>query len=128
MSRGRSVNRLLKVDNIMYRVADLESAAVFYDTVLGLTRAWTDEQRKMAGFVLAESDAELVIHANPDLPRFDYSFLVENVVRFCEEFRNRGHKVALGPIDVRCGKYAVLSDPDGNSIPIIDLTSFRASE
>ena len=32
--------------------------------------------------------------------------------------------VAQKPFDVRCGKFAVLVDPDGNELPIIDLTRF----
>ena len=108
----------------MYRVSDLEAAAGFYEGALGLRRAWTDEDRKMVGFVLGESDSELVIHADPELPRFDHSFLVQDVDLFCSSFREKGYRVVRGPIDVRCGAYAVLADPDGNEIPIIDLAKF----
>jgi len=38
--------RLLKIDNIMYFVSDLEKAANFYEKVLGLKRAWNDQKKQ----------------------------------------------------------------------------------
>jgi len=108
----------------MYRVSDLQKAAVFYTRVLGMKQVWEDKERKMIGFTFPESDTEIVIHANPDLPKFDYSYLVKDVVAACREFEAAGYRVKLQPVAVRPGKYAVLLDPDGNEIPIIDLTAF----
>ena len=116
-------NKLLKIDNIMYRVKGLKKGERFYTEVLGLKKVWEDKERKMIGFQLDQSDAGIVIHANPDLGDFEFSYLVESVEEFIKE-REDKVKVAFGPIDVRTGKYAVLQDPDGNQIPIIDLTSF----
>lgn len=117
-------NSLLKIDNIMYRVKDLEEGERFYREVLGLKKVWEDKERKMIGFQLEQSDSEIVIQNNPDLSDFELSYLVENVEEFIKEREGQGLKVASGPIDVRTGKYAVLEDPDGNKIPIIDLTKF----
>ena len=83
--------------------------------ILLLLRRW---------FVFAESDSEIVIHTDPNIPKGEYSYLVENVAEFCEEIKKQGHKVLLEPIEVRSGKYALFADPDGNEIPIIDLTTF----
>ena len=118
------MNKLLKIDNIMYRVKDLEKAKEFYQDVLGLKKVWEDKDARMVGFMFDQSDSEVVIHANQEIPKFDYSYLVENVVEFCEGYKKRGYKPLLEPIDVRSGKYAVLQDDDGNEIPIIDLTKF----
>lgn len=116
--------KLLKIDNIMYRVKDLEAGERFYTEILGLKKVWEDKERKMIGFQLDQSDAEIVIHNNPDLSDFEFSYLVKNVEEFIEEREGQGLKLTFGPIGVRTGKYAVLEDPDGNQIPIIDLTSF----
>ena len=116
-------NKLLKVDNIMYRVKDLGKAERFYCDVLGLKKVWEDKERKMIGFQLEQSDAEIVIHADSNLPDFDFSYLVENVEEFIGE-REGKIEVIVGPMEVRTGKYAVVEDPDGNKIPIIDLTFF----
>lgn len=45
------MNKLFKIDNIMYRVKDLKKGAKFYRDVLGLKQVWRDEERKMIGFV-----------------------------------------------------------------------------
>lgn len=118
------MNKLLKIDNVMYRVSDLKKAEEFYKNILGLKKVWEDNHAKMVGFVFEQSDSEIVIHANPDIPKSEYSYLVENVTAFCEEVKKQGYKVLLEPIDVRPGKYALIADPDGNEIPIIDLTKF----
>ena len=108
----------------MYRVTDLEKAENFYINTFGVKKAWEDTERKMAGFVFEKSDSEIVLNADPGAPKFDYSYLVENVDSFCNEYKTRGNKIALDPIEVRCGKYAILLDLDGNEIPIIDLSKF----
>lgn len=115
---------LLKIDNIMYRVSDLEKARTIYAQALGLTQVWEDKDRKMIGFKFPQSDAEIVIHSDPELPEFDFSYLVENVEEFIARATQYGLIVAFGPISVRTGKYAVLEDADKNKIPVIDLTAF----
>jgi len=109
----------------MYYVSDLDKSEAFYQDVLGLKKVWRDDQFKMVGFVFEESDAEIVIQSDPNLPKFDYSFLVKDVVAFCDEIKSKGYKVLVEPFDVRPGKYAVLADLDGNAINIIDLTKFN---
>lgn len=119
------MKQLLKIDCIMYYVADLEKSASFYEQVLGLTKRWTDTERGMIGFSFKDSDSEIVIHTDPSIPKYDFSFLVTNVITFCKEYKEDGYKVLKEPFDVRCGKYAILLDPDENVIPIIDLTKFN---
>lgn len=118
------MNKLLKIDNIMYFVKDLEKSAKFYKEVLGMKRVWTDKERGMIGFIFPKSDSEIVIHIDQSLPSPDFSFLVENVEQFCKEMTEKGYKIYFGPTDVRPGKYAVIADLDENKIPIIDLTKF----
>jgi catechol 2,3-dioxygenase-like lactoylglutathione lyase family enzyme len=121
---GCRVPRLLKIDNVMFFVADLEKAARFYEETLGLKGAWTDREREMVGFTFAQSNSEIVIHRDPTIPNPDFSFLVEDVEAFCDAYRSSGHAILVEPFDVRCGKFAVLADPDGNRISIVDLTRF----
>lgn len=111
----------------MLRVSDLDRAARFYETEMGMRRAWTDIEREQIGFVFPESESEIVIHRDPSIPSPDLSFLVDDVVAFCDEQRWRGHVVRREPLDVRCGKLAVLEDPDGNLVQIIDLSSFSGA-
>lgn len=118
------MKKLLKIDCVMYRVSDLESAAVFYSETLGLKQVWKDDEAKMIGFIFPGGDSEVVIHSNPDIPNPDFCFLVENVEEFAKDFKEKGYKVCKEPFHVRTGKFAVLADPDGNIINIIDLTKF----
>lgn len=118
------MNKLLEIDSIMYRVSDLEKSKDFYQNALGLKKAWEDKEAKMVGFTFEASDSEIVIHSNSDMPDFDYSYLVEDVIKFCNDYKEKGYKIILEPIEVRPGKYAIVSDLDGNKIPIIDLTKF----
>ena len=115
---------LAKVDSILFRVRDLSTASRFYEEAFGLRRVWTDRERGMRGFILGESDSEIVLHTDPDLPNPSFSFLVPDVRRFCKEHREAGHPVLLDPEEVRSGYFAILGDEDGNGIPIIDLTKF----
>jgi len=118
------MDALLKIDSVMFFVADLEKTAEFYMNVLGLRRVWIDKNRGMIGFVFPEGDSEIVIHNNSSLPNPSFSFLVKNVQTFCDEYREKGYTVVREPFEVRCGKFAVIADPDGNELPIIDLTKF----
>ncbi|HEX9913432.1 MAG TPA: VOC family protein [Candidatus Bathyarchaeia archaeon] len=115
---------LRKIDSIMMRVTDLDSSARFYEEVMGLKRAWTDKVNQMVGFLFPGNNSELVIHTNSTLSSPSYSFSVDDVVEFCERFREQGYAVLMEPFEVRCGMYAVLADPDGNRINIIDLKKF----
>ncbi|MDH5448546.1 MAG: VOC family protein [Candidatus Bathyarchaeota archaeon] len=114
----------LKIDSIMFYVSDLEKSAKFYESVLGLKVGWTDKEERMIGFLFPESDSEIVIHNDPDLPNPSFSFMVRNVEKFCDKYEKRGYRIVKEPFEVRCGKFAVLADPDGNELPIIDLTKF----
>ena len=115
---------LRKVDSMMYKVKDMAVSEAFYTEVMVLTKVWEDADQGMMGFLLKDSDSEIVLHTRDDLPPFSYNYLVDNVQKFCDEHRRKDYKIAFGPIKVRSGSYAVLFDPDGNRIPIIDLTEF----
>jgi predicted enzyme related to lactoylglutathione lyase len=108
----------------MFYVKDLEKAMDFYGRELGLKKAWHDAERKMVGFVFEKSDSEIVIHSNQELPSPDFSFLVDNVQDFCQNYKQNGYQILEEPFEVRCGKFAILADLDGNKLPIIDLTKF----
>ena len=118
------MNGLLKIDSIMFCVSNLDKVAEFYENVLGLKRVWIDKEQGMIGFVFPESDSEVVIHDDSSMSNPSFSFLVKDVQKFCEEYRSKGYNVVQEPFEVRCGKYAVLADLDGNELPIIDLTKF----
>ncbi|MFZ2523320.1 MAG: VOC family protein [Minisyncoccia bacterium] len=118
------MNGLLKIDNIMFYVKDLDASANFYKNILGLEQVWRDDEYKMVGFVFPGTKSEIVIHSDPTIPNPDFSFLVSSVEEFVKSFKEKGYSVLKEPFDVRPGKFATVSDLDGNALNIIDLTKF----
>ena len=108
----------------MYRVSDVSRATDSYVSRLGVVKVWEDGERQMVGLKLQDSDNEIVLHTDPGLPGFDFSFLVHDVRSLCAAFARAGGQLETQPLRVRTGWYAVLRDDDGNRIPIIDLSEF----
>ncbi len=113
---------LKKIDAVLHRVGNIDEAIRFYVDVLGLRLGWRDES--MAGLLFPGNDSELVLHIDDSLPNPNISFQVEDVDDFVEEYREKGYNVLVEPFDIRCGMCAVLSDPYGNGIEVMDLTKF----
>ena len=115
---------LNKIDAVLLRVSDLESTAEFYVKVMGLKQGWTDKENQMIGLLFPGNDTELVLHCDESLPDPNVSDQVEDVLKFVEGYRLRGYKILVEPFDIRCGKCAILEDPEGHSIEIMDITKF----
>jgi len=115
---------LKKIDAVLLRVKDLEKTADFYVEVMGLRRGWTDKENQMIGLLFPGNDTELVLHCNESLPDPNISYQVDDVLSFVEEYKHRGCKVLVEPFDIRCGKCAILQDPEGHSVEVMDITKF----
>ena len=119
------MNGLLKIDSILHYVSDLETSTRFYQDVFHLQKAWEDKERGMVGFLFPKNNSEIVIHTDKTMPDPTYSFSVENVKEFCNEYKSLGFTVLVEPFEVRTGYFAILADLDGNKLAIIDLTKFN---
>ena len=115
---------LKKIDAVLLRVKDLEKTADFYINVMGLKRGWTDNEHQMIGLLFPGNDTELVLHRDESLPDPNISYQVKDVIGFVEQYRESGYQVIVEPFDIRCGKCAILEDPEGHSIEIMDITKF----
>jgi predicted enzyme related to lactoylglutathione lyase len=112
---------LRKIDCVMIRVEDLEAAALYYSDVFGLRRIWQDETSIGLGF--PETDAEIVLHRNPEVPSsVDVHYLVDDVVCSVQVLRENGCTVLSEPFDVPIGKCAVVRDPFGTTLSILDMS------
>jgi lactoylglutathione lyase len=111
---------LRKIDCVLVRVPDLASAAEFYTRVFGLRPLWRDETS--VGMGMAETDAEIVLHTM-DLPG-DRSvhYLVDNVYDAVAMGQRAGCAVREAPFDVPIGMGAVLEDPFGNTVCLLDMS------
>ena len=112
---------LRKIDCIMVKVEDLDKAREFYIRVFGMHPTWRDATS--AGLRFPESDAEIVLHTIATIPvRVDVTYLVDDVIEAVGALKSEGCTIAAPPFDVAIGKCAVIVDPFGTPMTIIDMT------
>jgi len=112
---------LRKVDCVRLPVPDLEGGLAFYRDRLGQELVWRSEDA--AGLRLADSDSELVLQTQRPRPEVD--FLVASVDQAATELTRAGGTVVVEPSDIPVGRVAVIADPFGNPLTILDLTKGR---
>ena len=112
---------LRKIDCVMIRVDDVEAAADYYREVFGLRPRWSGDES--IGLVFPESDTEIVLHNNPNIPSsVEVYYLVDDVVAAVAGYAAKGCRVLVEPFDITIGKCAVLQDPFGTRLCILDMT------
>ena len=113
-----------KIDCVMIRVNDVAVAEKFYCEVFGLKPLWSD--RGAIGMGFPETDAEIVLHSNADIPHnVEVHYLVDDVVAAVKICAESGCRVLEPPFDILIGKCAVIADPFGTSLCLLDMTSGR---
>ena len=113
------MSALRGVDAIVFRVPDLVSGLAFYGDGLGHEVIWRTEL--MAGLRMA-SGTELVLAVDRG-PEAD--LLVESVDDAVRSFIGRGGSLVAGPHDIPVGRLAVVRDPFGNELVLVDLSKGR---
>ena len=112
---------LRKIDCVMIRVDDVEKAAVYYAEVFGLHPNWSGDES--IGLVFPETDAEIVLHNDPNMPSsVEVHYLVDDVITVVAEYVAKGCQLLVGPFDITIGKCAVIKDPFGIRMCILDMT------
>jgi lactoylglutathione lyase len=112
---------LRKIDCVMIRVQDIEAAAAYYTKVFGLSPQWSGDGS--IGLVFPETDAEIVLHNDPNIPSsVEVHYLVDDVATAVEHFAVQGCHVLVAPFDITIGKCAVIKDPFGTRLCILDMT------
>ena len=111
-----------KIDCVMIRVDDVAAAEKFYSEVFGLKPLW--REARSVGMRLAETDAEIVLHNNADIPnKVEVHYLVDDVVMAVKTYAGKGCRVLVQPFEVLIGRCAVIQDPFGTTICLLDQTS-----
>jgi predicted enzyme related to lactoylglutathione lyase len=111
---------LRKIDCVMVRVDDLAPAVDFYTRVLGLRELWRDASS--AGLGMPETDAEVVLHTMDLPPDRGVHYLVDDVPAAVATCERQGCVVQEPPFEIAVGRCAVLTDPFGNTICLLDLS------
>ncbi|MEX2008463.1 MAG: VOC family protein [Candidatus Spechtbacterales bacterium] len=106
---------LKKVDAVLVKVPDIETGINFYCKQLGQQLIWRKDT--MAAVSLGES--ELVLSTTLD-PETD--ILVESVEEAVEAIVKAGGSVVVEVQDIPVGKAAVVKDPFGNHLTLVDLS------
>jgi predicted enzyme related to lactoylglutathione lyase len=112
---------LRKVDCVRVPVPDLDSGLAFYRDRLGHELIWRTADA--AGLRLPDTDAELVLRVGQDQPEVD--LLVDAVDQAVAELVAAGGTVVTPPFDIPVGRVAVVADPFGNPLSILDLSKGR---
>lgn len=107
-----------KIDCLSIPVQDLDEALRFYRDSLGHALIWRDA--RAAGLRLPGSDAELVLHLDRRPAETDIQ--VESVAAAIERFCQAGGTLVGGPFEIRIGQCAILADPFGNRLVILDCS------
>ena len=112
---------LKKIDCVMIQVDNVQDAISYYTEVFGLRRVWWDDDS--AGLAFPETNAEIVLHCKPDIPsRAEVYYLVDDVVSAIQTLTTKGCQVLVEPFDIAIGKCAIIKDPFGTRLCILDMT------
>jgi lactoylglutathione lyase len=112
---------LRKIDCVMIRVGDVRAVADYYAKVFGLNPLWSGDGSIGLGF--PETDAEIVIHSDPDIPSsVEVYYVVQDVIVSVDSLLLEGCQVLVAPFDITIGKCAVIRDPFGTRLCILDKT------
>lgn len=107
-----------KVDCIRLSVPDLDAGLAFYRDRLGHAVIWRTAEA--VGLRLPESDAEIVLHTGRQGPEID--LLVDSADEAAARFAEAGGHVVVPPFEIQIGRAAVVQDPWGNYLVLLDAS------
>jgi lactoylglutathione lyase len=107
-----------KVDCLRLYVPELEAGLAFYRDRLGHELIW--RSATAAGLRLPETDAELVIQTEEQRQEID--LLVDSADTAAKFIEQAGGKVIVPPFDIQIGRCAVIEDPWGNPLVLLDIS------
>ncbi len=109
---------LRKVDCVQLNVPDLDAALRFYRDQLGHKLAWRTDGA--VGLRLPDADTELVLYTGHREPEVDW--LVDSADAAAGRIAAAGGSVEVPPFDIRIGRCAVVRDPWGNRLVLLDMS------
>ena len=107
-----------KLDCVRFYVPDLESGLAFYRDRLGHELIWRTEEA--VGLRMPDSDAEIVLHTEPQEPEID--FKVQSADDATVRIEEAGGEVIVPPFDIQIGRCTVVQDPWGNEFVLLDTS------
>jgi predicted enzyme related to lactoylglutathione lyase len=109
-----------KVDCLALPVPDLDQALAFYER-LGHELVW--RSATSAGLRLPDGESELVLQTERAGPETDLT--VDAVGPAIDRFVDAGGRLVVPPFDIAIGRCAVVADPWGNQLVLLDNSKGR---
>jgi predicted enzyme related to lactoylglutathione lyase len=113
---------LQTVDAVQIPVPDLDAGLRFYRGRLGHELRWRNDQVGQAGLAMPGSDTEIVLTTGQ---RYEPNWLVTSADDAAAAVQAAGGRVVTGPFDIPVGRVAVVADPFGNILVLVDLSKGR---
>jgi lactoylglutathione lyase len=110
-----------KLDCVRLFVDDIDSALSFYRDKLGHDLIWRTPQA--AGLRMPGTDAEIVLQT--ERQGIEVDFLVSSADTAALEFEQAGGSILVPPFDIQIGRCAVVKDPWGNELVLLDMSKGR---
>jgi predicted enzyme related to lactoylglutathione lyase len=111
-----------RVDAVTVPVPDLESGLRFYADGLGHRLLWRNDSVGQAGLALPTGDSELVLTTRQ---HYEPNWLVDDVTACLDLVTRSGGTVVVPPFTIPVGRAAVIGDPFGNRLVVVDLSAGR---
>lgn len=110
---------LRSVDAVQVPVPSLDVGIRFYGDKLGHQVKWRNDSVGQAGLGLPDGDSELVL---TEQLSYEPNWLVDDVPAAVATFTAAGGTVVGPPTDIPVGRVAVVRDPFGNVLVLVDLS------
>lgn len=107
------------LDAVTIPVPDLDQGMAFYCGDLGHELLWRNDAIGQAGLSTPQSSTEIVLTTQQP---YEPDWKVTSADVAAEVFRACGGKVLMEPIDIPIGRLAVVEDPFGNRLVVLDST------
>lgn len=111
-----------KIDAVTVPVPNLDAGLRFYAHALGHRLRWRNDDLGQAGLGMPESDTEIVLSTRLG---FEPNWLVESADAAAARVREAGGRILREPFDIPAGRVAVVADPFGNVLVLLDLSKGR---
>ena len=110
---------LRSVDAIAIPVPSLDAGLAFYRDRLGHRLLWRNDAVGQSGLALPDSSVEVVLSTRQQM---EPNWLVEDMDRALHDLVANGAHVAAEPSPIPMGTVAVVIDPFGNPLVLVELT------
>ena len=119
MDRPEARPLFQKIDCLQVPVPDLEAGLAFYRDRLGHALIWRTSTS--AGLRMPGTDAEIVVQT--EWPELEVNLTVASADAAAAAVERAGGRVVVPPFDIPIGRCAVVADPWGNRLVVLDTSN-----